>query len=160
MKLHADRPPTLVTLPDTPPAVLVHPALLSVHDVCAELQCGRTFVYELLRTRQLRAIKLGRLTRISRKELDAFLDRKATAMADGPQETVGVGACAGLLHGSSSVGPRRPTPAPGRAIASALAAAVQQPLLLDPLDPSLHLTGTTMPGQERPRGVAAGGTIR
>ncbi len=49
--------------------------LLSVNDVCVTLQCGRTFVYELLQKGELRAIKLGRLTRISHVVLDEFIAR-------------------------------------------------------------------------------------
>jgi excisionase family DNA binding protein len=135
MKLHADLPPADVAFPETLAAGLAHPALLSVHDVCVELQCGRTFVYELLQKRELLAIKLGRLTRISRKELDAFLEGKETATTDRSGQTFGVGASAGPVNGSPSVARRRRlTPSRGGASTSALAAGIQQPLLLDPAE--------------------------
>ncbi len=51
------------------------PVLLSVSDVCGALQCGRTFVYELLRKGELRRMKLGRLTRFSRAALGEFIAR-------------------------------------------------------------------------------------
>ena len=60
----------------SPPNAPAPPAaLLSVRDVCAALQCGRTFVYDLLQKGELRAIKLGRLTRISRSVLEEFIAR-------------------------------------------------------------------------------------
>ena len=64
-------PPTSSAADATPQAVV----LLSVRDVCVALQCGRTFVYELLQKGELRAIKLGRLTRISRTVLEEFIAR-------------------------------------------------------------------------------------
>ncbi|MBJ7609336.1 MAG: helix-turn-helix domain-containing protein [Candidatus Dormibacteraeota bacterium] len=60
--------------------------LLSVDDVCGALQCGRTFVYELLQKGELHAIKLGRLTRISPAGLHEFIDR---------QERAAGGSCSG-----------------------------------------------------------------
>jgi excisionase family DNA binding protein len=79
MKFHANLQPPEVAVTEMPPMNRPHSAtLLSVNDVCLALQCGRTFVYELLQKGELRPIKLGRLTRISRKELDAFLDGKAS----------------------------------------------------------------------------------
>jgi excisionase family DNA binding protein len=47
--------------------------LLAIPEVAAQLGCGRTLVYALLRSGELRAIKLGRLTRISSHELDRFI---------------------------------------------------------------------------------------
>lgn len=70
-------PPT-ISAADAPPAVV----LLSVRDVCVALQCGRTFVYELLQKGELRAIKLGRLTRISRAVLEEFIARSESRGLD------------------------------------------------------------------------------
>ena len=56
--------------------------LLSVRDVCAALQCGRTFVYDLLQKGELRAIKLGRLTRIPRAALEEFIARSEDRALD------------------------------------------------------------------------------
>ena len=69
MSIHQDLP---AAVPANQPRSTV---LLSVNDVCVTLQCGRTFVYELLQKGELRAIKLGRLTRISRAVLDEFIAR-------------------------------------------------------------------------------------
>ncbi|MDQ2959771.1 MAG: helix-turn-helix domain-containing protein [Candidatus Dormibacteraeota bacterium] len=59
-------------------------ALLSVRDVCRLLQCGRTFVFELMHNGELRPIKLGRLTRFTRAELDAFLAARVAEAAGSP----------------------------------------------------------------------------
>ena len=50
--------------------------LLTVADVCERLRCGRTYVYELMQHRLLRAVKLGRLTRIPLQELERFVTEK------------------------------------------------------------------------------------
>lgn len=62
--------------------------LLSVGDVCRTLQCGRTFVYELLQKGELRAIKVGRLTRISPAGLDDFIARQERSSVEVPTPTV------------------------------------------------------------------------
>jgi excisionase family DNA binding protein len=60
----------------SPPNAAAPPVvLLSIRDVCAALQCGRTLVYDLLRKGELRAIKIGRLTRIPRAVLEEFIAR-------------------------------------------------------------------------------------
>jgi excisionase family DNA binding protein len=51
--------------------------LLTIQEVRAVLHCSRTYVYELLRNRELRAVKLGRLTRIADVELERFLADKS-----------------------------------------------------------------------------------
>jgi excisionase family DNA binding protein len=71
-------PPT-ISAADGPPQAVV---LLSVTDVCVALQCGRTFVYELLQKGELRAIKLGRLTRFSRTVLEEFIARSESRGLD------------------------------------------------------------------------------
>jgi len=89
MTFQTDAHPTAIPVPDALPLSRPHDvALLSVRDVCVALQCGRTFVYELLRRGDLRPIKLGRLTRISRNELNAFLRGKEAAAADGLENMV------------------------------------------------------------------------
>lgn len=62
--------------------------LLSVGDVCCALQCGRTFVYELLQKGELHAIKLGRLTRIAPAGLEDFIARQERSSVDVPIPTV------------------------------------------------------------------------
>jgi excisionase family DNA binding protein len=57
--------------------------LLTVDDVCNRLQCGRTYVYALLQKGTLRAVKLGRLTRIPLAELEEFIAHK---VADAPYD--------------------------------------------------------------------------
>ena len=51
--------------------------LLTVEDVADALQCGRSYVYRLLQTGQIRALKIGRLTRISPMALGDFVDQRA-----------------------------------------------------------------------------------
>jgi excisionase family DNA binding protein len=50
--------------------------LLTIQEVRAVLHCSRTYVYELLRNEELRAVKLGRLTRIADVEVERFLASK------------------------------------------------------------------------------------
>jgi excisionase family DNA binding protein len=47
-------------------------ATLKVAEVQADLRCGRNQVYELIRTRQLRAVRIGRAIRVTREALDEF----------------------------------------------------------------------------------------
>jgi excisionase family DNA binding protein len=68
-----------VSMPDVvvaPPDVTLSKRLLDVREVAAILGCGRTYVYELIGTRALPAIKLGRLTRIPVGAVDDFVTRK------------------------------------------------------------------------------------
>jgi excisionase family DNA binding protein len=50
--------------------------LLTVRQVCDRLQCSRTYAYGLLQRGQLRAVKLGRLTRIPLHTLEEFIAHK------------------------------------------------------------------------------------
>ncbi len=50
--------------------------LLDVREVASLLGCGRTYVYELIGSHDLPAIKLGRLTRIPLGAVDEFVQRK------------------------------------------------------------------------------------
>jgi len=57
--------------------------LLTVRQVCDRLQCSRTYAYGLLQRGQLRAVKLGRLTRIPLLTLEEFIaHRMAEAQYD------------------------------------------------------------------------------
>ncbi|MCX4966083.1 helix-turn-helix domain-containing protein [Streptomyces sp. NBC_00654] len=64
----ASRPPT-VLYPKTEPAL----DLLTVPQVMARLQLGRSAVYDLLRTRQLASFTLGRARRIPAQALADFI---------------------------------------------------------------------------------------
>jgi excisionase family DNA binding protein len=111
MNVHTIPPTTSAANAQPPPVVL-----LSVRDVCAALQCGRTFVYDLLQKGELRAIKLGRLTRISRAVLEEFIARSEGRALDGAwveQHPVGhrlVGRGALVSNGKIS---RSPKPSAG-----------------------------------------------
>jgi excisionase family DNA binding protein len=55
---------------------------LKVADVQADLRCGRNQVYELIRTKQLRALRIGRAIRITPEALAEFkAGREAAARA-------------------------------------------------------------------------------
>lgn len=56
-----------------------HSLLLSPADAAQLLGCGRTYLYRLLKTGELRAIHLGRLRKIPRAEVEAYIDRKLDA---------------------------------------------------------------------------------
>ena len=47
-------------------------ATLKVAEVQADLRCGRNQVYELIRTKQLRALRIGRAIRITPEALAEF----------------------------------------------------------------------------------------
>jgi excisionase family DNA binding protein len=63
----------------TPPPAVLHPALspaqelLTVPQVMDRLQLGRSAVYDLIRTRQLASITLGRARRIPAHALTDFI---------------------------------------------------------------------------------------
>src|SRR5437660_1081609 len=57
--------------------------LLTIRQVCDRLQCGRTYTYALMQQGALRAVKLGRLTRIPLSELEEFV---AHRIADAPYD--------------------------------------------------------------------------
>jgi excisionase family DNA binding protein len=50
------------------------PDLLTVTDVMARLQVGRHTVYDLIRSRRLRSVRIGRCRRIPATALQAYLD--------------------------------------------------------------------------------------
>lgn len=47
--------------------------LFDVPEVARRLSCGKSFVYMLIDRGELSAIKLGRLTRVSDTQLEAFI---------------------------------------------------------------------------------------
>ena len=51
--------------------------LLTIKDFCTEYKLSRSHVYGLLKSGNLRAMKIGRLTRISRAEADAWAAKLA-----------------------------------------------------------------------------------
>jgi excisionase family DNA binding protein len=108
MNVHAIPPTTSVANSQQQPV-----PLLSVSDVCSALQCGRTFVYELLQKGELRAIKLGRLTRISRAVLEEFIARSESRTLDSawderqPVERRSAGSHALVRNGKISQSPKR-----------------------------------------------------
>ena len=50
------------------------PDLLTVTDVMARLQIGRHTVYDLIRSRRLRSVRIGRCGRIPATALQTYLD--------------------------------------------------------------------------------------
>jgi excisionase family DNA binding protein len=53
-------------------------ALLTVPEVALMLGCGRTLVYDLIGSRQLPVVKVGRLTRVPVAGVDDFVSRHLT----------------------------------------------------------------------------------
>lgn len=54
------------------------PVLLSIEDLQDILNIGRTKAYELIRSGQLRSIRIGRLVRIAKSDLLEFLEDQAS----------------------------------------------------------------------------------
>ncbi|MEO8898460.1 MAG: helix-turn-helix domain-containing protein [Candidatus Dormibacter sp.] len=136
MKLHPSVPPTEFVVAESPSSDPRQPrSLLSVADVCAALQCGRTFVYELLQRGDLRPIKLGRLTRISSTELDTFLAGKEADAAErfGPRAAGVTEFGPGVTRSHVYVRDRRKARVSSEA-GTASSPAVEQQLLLDAED--------------------------
>ncbi len=59
------------------PAVTVDAELISVDDAIAQLGIGKTKFYDLMKTKELGCVKIGRRTLIKRTELRAYIDRQA-----------------------------------------------------------------------------------
>jgi len=59
------------------------PMLLTVRDVEAELQLGRTRTYELIRSGQIPVIRLGRSVRVPREALRRWIDETCVAANPG-----------------------------------------------------------------------------
>ena len=49
------------------------PDFLSVEEVCAYLRLGRSTVYELLRRKELRHVRFGRVIRVPRTALERYV---------------------------------------------------------------------------------------
>jgi excisionase family DNA binding protein len=49
------------------------PGLMTPEQVAAYLGCGRTYAYELLRTGEVPSLKVGRLRRVRREDVDAYV---------------------------------------------------------------------------------------
>jgi len=56
------------------------PMLLTVKDLEAELQLGRTRTYELVRSGQLPVVRIGRSVRIPREALSCWIAEQACAL--------------------------------------------------------------------------------
>ena len=52
-----------------------HDSLVSPVQLQAWLGCGRTKVYELLQTGEIRSYRVGRLVRVRREDVEEFLER-------------------------------------------------------------------------------------
>ena len=50
--------------------------LLKVAEAAAELQIGRTLLYDLINRGEIQVVRLGRAVRIPRDELDKLIERK------------------------------------------------------------------------------------
>jgi excisionase family DNA binding protein len=58
--------------------------LLTVFEVAAMLGCGRTLVYDLIGSRELPVVKVGRLTRVPVAAVDDFVSRHLTNTVSSP----------------------------------------------------------------------------
>lgn len=56
------------------PSDLGAPPLLTIDETARLLRCGTTLVKVLIRTDRIRYVKVGRLTRIPRSEVDGIVD--------------------------------------------------------------------------------------
>lgn len=52
-----------------------HPRLLTVKQVCEELQLGKDRVWALIRSGQIGSIRMGRIVRVPSESVDAFVAR-------------------------------------------------------------------------------------
>jgi len=66
--------------------------LLTVGEAASYLSCGRTKLFELLRAGEVRVVKLGRATRIPRRELDSWIASRTGPLGSDPTEYEGVSA--------------------------------------------------------------------
>jgi excisionase family DNA binding protein len=76
------RQPVVGSEPDAPGASPATPMLLTVRQVEATLQLGRTRTYELLRSGQLPMLRVGRLIRVSRIALEEWIAHQTIAGCD------------------------------------------------------------------------------
>jgi len=68
--------PAAPTVAEAPPATTRAPMLLTVRDLEAELQLGRTRTYELLRSGSIPVIRVGRALRVPRDALRRWVDEQ------------------------------------------------------------------------------------
>jgi excisionase family DNA binding protein len=61
--------------PQPEPERTIAPVSYSVEDAAKALGIGRTFVFQLIKEGQLKAVKIGRRTLVPVKEVEAFLCR-------------------------------------------------------------------------------------
>jgi excisionase family DNA binding protein len=61
--------------------------LLTVREVAFMLGCGRTLVYDLIGSRQLPIVKVGRLTRVPAAAVDNFVSRHLTTLSASAMRT-------------------------------------------------------------------------
>ena len=69
------------------PASGARPMLLTVKDLEAELQLGRTRTYELVRSGVIPTIRIGRAVRIPREALRRWVDAQACGDREGVSAT-------------------------------------------------------------------------
>ena len=55
--------------------------VLSVEEAAEFLGVGRTYMYALLASGEVNSLKIGRLRKVRRRDLDAYLDRLAAEQA-------------------------------------------------------------------------------
>lgn len=55
------------------------PLVLTAEQAAEQLQVSRRTVYELIRTGELRSVKIGKLRRIPLRALEEFVDRREEA---------------------------------------------------------------------------------
>jgi len=69
----------------------VEKGLLTTTEAAGYLSCGRSTLFELLRAGELRVVKLGRATRISRRELDGWIAARSAPLGAGAADGHGAG---------------------------------------------------------------------
>lgn len=65
--------------------------LLDVSEVAETLGCGRTFVYGLISSGELVAVKLGKLTRVPAAAVEEFVARKSLEAIPTPRHCLSAG---------------------------------------------------------------------
>ena len=68
--------------PKVKPTSEAHPLLLTVKDLEAELQLGRTRTYELVRSGQIPVMRIGRAVRIPRDALRRWVEDRTSGSSD------------------------------------------------------------------------------
>jgi len=70
------RQQTVPVMQSSKPAVTVDAELISVDDAIVQLGIGKTKFYELMNTKELPCVKIGRRTLIKRDELRSYIDKQ------------------------------------------------------------------------------------